>query len=71
MYKSMYSSDTFSALTHIEVMSRNNAIYEYIPWSLRDGKLTVMYGNKGNQYQADIELAVMAMTALILKKLKS
>jgi hypothetical protein len=71
VYKSMYSSDTFSALTHIEVMSRNNAIYEYIPWSLRDGKLTVMYGNKGNQYQADIELAVMAMTALILKKLKS
>jgi hypothetical protein len=65
VYKDMYASNTFSALTNIEVMARNNSIYNYVPWSLRDGGLLVTYGSKEDQARADIELVVMTMTSLI------
>ncbi|MBW4061690.1 hypothetical protein HJC99_03935 [Candidatus Saccharibacteria bacterium] len=68
VYHNMYTSNTFSSLTHIEVMARNNAIYQYVPGSLHDGKLTVTYGSKDDQSQADMELTVMAMTILLQNK---
>lgn len=71
VYEAMYTSDTFSTLTHIEVMARNNAMYEYVLWSLGDGKLSVVYGSESDQEQADIELAVMAMTILASKQLEA
>jgi hypothetical protein len=71
VYETMFTSNTFSTLTHVEVMSRNNAIYEYVPWSLRDGKLLVNYGSADDQIQAEIELTVMVMTILTTKKLKA
>lgn len=69
VYKTMNTSNTFSTLTHIEVMARNNAIYKYVPESLRDGSLSVVYGSKEDQAQADIELAVLTMTILLTNPL--
>ena len=69
VYKNMFTSDTFSLLTNIEVMARNNAIYEYVPWSLRDGRLMVTYGSEADQHQADIELSVMTMAIILEKEL--
>lgn len=71
VYQDMYTSNTFSALTDIEVLSRNNAIYEYVNWSLRDGRLDVAYGSKADQNLADIELTVMTMTILLTKNSKT
>lgn len=65
VYPNRYTSRTFSLLTDIELMARNDAIYEYVPWSLRDGKLLVAYGGEAGQKQADIELIVTTMTAII------
>ena len=71
LYQGMYTSNTFSLLTNIEVMARNNDIYEYVPWSLKDGKLSVVYGSEADQKQADIELVVMTMTALLEQELET
>lgn len=70
VYENMYTSNTFSTLTYIEVMTQNNAIYEYVPWSLQEGNLSITYGSKADQDQADIELTVMIMTVLLSKQLK-
>jgi len=35
VYETMYTSNPFSNLTHIEIMARNNTIYEYVPWPRR------------------------------------
>lgn len=68
VYETMYTSKTFSTLTNIEAMSRNNEIYEYVAGSLREGKLMVDYGSEVDQQQADIELTIMAMTILLSKQ---
>lgn len=69
IYPGMYSSETYSLLTDIEVLARNELMYDYKAGSFMEGAISVVMGSKEDQENADIELLVTTMTALIAKKL--
>lgn len=64
-----YVSDTYSLLTHIEVLARNELLYEYNVDSLKDGNISIVMGSKEDQRNANIELIITTMVALISNNL--
>ena len=69
VYRGKYTSETYSLLTALETLSRNEYMYEYLDESFNKGKLSVKMGSAASQQQANIELIVATMTARIANKL--
>ncbi len=70
IYPGMYSSETYSLLTNIEVLARNELMYDYKVGSFAEGNVAVVMGTAKQQELANTELLVTTMTTLIAKKLQ-
>ncbi len=70
IYPGMYSSETYSLLTNIEVLARNELMYDYKVGSFVEGSPAVVMGTSRGQDLANSELLVTTMTTLIAKNLK-
>jgi hypothetical protein len=70
IYPGMYESETYSLLTNIEVLARNELMYDYKLGSFEENSISVLMGDEKSQEAANTELLVTTMTALIAKKLK-
>lgn len=69
LYRDMYYSNTYSILTNIESLARNELQYRYKMGSFEHGNIRVVMGSPNEQAQANTELVVSTMTTLISKKL--
>jgi hypothetical protein len=69
-YKGMYSSETYSILTSIESLARNELMYRYKLGSFEEGSISVIMGSSDEQKQANTELLVTTMVTIISKDLK-
>lgn len=70
IYKGMYYSDTYSLLTVIESLGRNELMYRYVLGSFEKGDIAVNMGTKAEQDISNTELLVSTMVTLISSKLK-
>ena len=58
VYPGAYSSETYSLLTNIEVLARNELLYDYKLGSFAEGAISVVMGSKEEQEMANTELLV-------------
>ncbi|MDO8489997.1 MAG: hypothetical protein Q7S47_01100 [bacterium] len=68
IYRGKFASDYYPMMKDIEVFSRSEHIYSYIPNSLRNGKLSVTMGSTAQQYSANQELIILVMLACGMHK---
>lgn len=70
VYGKRYTSETYSMLTEIEVLARNEYLYDYKTGSFDNGEPTVLMGEEGAQKDAGLELLVTTMVTILSKRLK-
>lgn len=70
IYSGMYTSETYSLLTNIEVLARNELLYDYKLGSFAESVPSVIMGFEDEQELANEELIVTTMVTSIAKNLR-
>jgi hypothetical protein len=70
VYGKRYTTETYSMLTKIEDLTRNEYLYDYKPGSFEAGEPMVIMGDESAQRDANVELLVMTMVTILAKRLK-
>lgn len=65
VYRGRFATDYYPMMKDIEILSRSEHLYSYVPGSLEQGRLEVEMGDQAQQLRANIELIVLTIVCTL------